>query len=163
MINNKLSIADQKQRIGDWKMNTIIEKGKNHALVSIVERKFKFTLLKKVMFKIITCLNKSTIDALELRKDKVLAITRDNGTEFAYHKKISEPLEPDFYCAHPYLLWERSDNKNTNNLARHYIKKDNGISYIVDVFLNLMANKLRTRPRKSLTYPNPKEILMSIN
>ena len=63
-------------------------------------------------------MSKSTIKALAPFKDQVLTITSDNGTEFAYHKQISQELESDFYFAHPYSSWERGLNENTNGLTR---------------------------------------------
>jgi IS30 family transposase len=34
--------------------------------------------------------------------NKVLSITADNGSEFAFHEKISNELNTEFYFAHPY-------------------------------------------------------------
>jgi len=36
------------ERIGDWEIDTIIGKNHQQAIVSIVERKSKFTFLRKV-------------------------------------------------------------------------------------------------------------------
>ena len=53
-------------------------------------------------------------------KDRVLALTADNGTEFADHQAVAGALGADFYFAHPYAGWERSTNENTNGLIRQY-------------------------------------------
>jgi IS30 family transposase len=57
-INERPSILDEKTRIGDWEIDTVI--GKNHklAIVSIVERKSKVTLLAKVSHKQLLRLHK---------------------------------------------------------------------------------------------------------
>jgi transposase, IS30 family len=48
MIDEGPGVVDEKSRIGDWEIDTIIGKNHKHAIVSIVERKSKFTILKKV-------------------------------------------------------------------------------------------------------------------
>ena len=72
MIDERPAIVDEKSRIGDWEIDTIIGKGQKQAIVSIVERKSKFTLLKKVKFKTADLVSRSTIEALQPFKDKVL-------------------------------------------------------------------------------------------
>jgi IS30 family transposase len=159
MIDERPSIVDEKQRIGDWEVDTIIGKGHKQAIVSIVERKSKFTILKKVQLKTADLVSKSTIEALMPYKDVVLTITSDNGTEFAYHKKIAKELETDFYFAHPYSSWERGLNENTNGLVRQYIKKGSDMSHVDEDLLVDISNKLNSRPRKTLNYLTPNEIL----
>lgn len=65
----------------------------------------------------------ATITILKPIADLVLTITGDNGSEFAYHEKISNELKTDFYFAHPYSSWERGLNENTIGLVRQYFKK----------------------------------------
>ena len=59
-------------------------------------------------------------------------ITSDNGSEFAFHEKISKELNTDFYFVHPYSSWERGLNENTNGLVRQYLKKGSSFSNITD-------------------------------
>ena len=46
-IKNAVSI-DERSRIGDWEIDTVIGKNHKQALVTIVERKSKFTVMKKL-------------------------------------------------------------------------------------------------------------------
>nr|AFT63974.1 integrase catalytic region [gamma proteobacterium D250] len=54
-IKNAISIeerpqgVDDKSRIGDWEIDTVIGKGHSSALVTIVDRKSKFTLSQQVV------------------------------------------------------------------------------------------------------------------
>jgi len=88
----------------------------------------------------------------------VLSITADNGSEFAYHEKISRELNTDFYFAHPYSSWERGLNENTNGLVRQYLKKGSSFTNITDVDLEIITEQLNNRPRKNLGYATPNEI-----
>lgn len=122
-IDERPKIIDEKARIGDWEIDTIIGKNRRHAVVSIVERKTKFTLLKKVNQKTAKNVSLATIDALKPYRNSVLSITADNGSEFAKHGEIAEQLNTDFFFAHPYSSWERGLNENTNGLVRQYLKR----------------------------------------
>lgn len=57
----------------------------------------------------------------------------DNGREFAYHEKISQELETEFYFSHPYFSWERGLNENTNGLIGQYLKKGSDVSHITEI------------------------------
>ena len=122
-IDERPSIVDKKTRIGDWEIDTIIGKNRKDSVVSIVERKSKFTLLKKIRARTAEQVTRVAIRALKPFLSHVHTITGDNGSEFAYHEKISEKLKADFYFAHPYSSWERGLNENTNGLVRQHLKK----------------------------------------
>ena len=88
----------------------------------------------------------------------VFTITSDNGFEFAYHEKISNQLNAEFYFAHPYSSWERGLNENTNGLIRQYFKKGSDFNNITEQDLQVIMDKLNNRPRKTLGYKTPNEI-----
>jgi len=143
-------IVDEKQRIGDWEIDTIIGKQHKQAIVTIVERLSKKTVLKKVKRKTAESVSNATISCLNPIADFVLTITGDNGGEFAYHEKIGKALGADFYFAHPYSSWERGLNENTNGLVRQYLKKGSDFSPVGDKELSVIMDKLNNRPRGSL-------------
>jgi len=161
VIDERPAIVDEKNRIGDWEIDTIIGKNRKQAVVTIVERKSKKAVLKKVEFKTAELVSNATISGLEPFSNLALTITSDNGSEFAYHEKIAEALEADFYFAHPYSSWERGLNENTNGLVRQYLKKGSDFSDIDDKSLAIIVNKLNNRPRKSLGYATPNEVFSS--
>src|SRR6185295_4806854 len=110
----------------------IIGKERRQAIVTIVERVSKKTVLKKVRAKSAELVTKATVDGLKKFSDLVFTITGDNGSEFANHESISKELNADFYFAHPYASWERGLNENTNGLIRQYLRKGCDFSDIND-------------------------------
>jgi len=64
MIDKRPKIVDKKQRIGDLEIDTVI--GKNHvgALVTVVDRKSKFTLIKNVESKQADVVTKALIEMI---------------------------------------------------------------------------------------------------
>ena len=160
-IDERPSIVDSKKRIGDWEIDTII--GKNHkgALLSIVERKSKFTLIAKLQEKSAEMAANAAIDLLKPFANKVLTITADNGKEFADHKHINKSLKADVYFAHPYHSWERGLCENTNGLIRQYFPKGSDFNPIKQKHVQMVMDRLNNRPRKLLGYRTPNEVFFN--
>ncbi|MES2218228.1 MAG: IS30 family transposase [Pseudomonadota bacterium] len=157
-INERPAVVDEKSRVGDWEIDTIIGKQQKQAVISIVERFSKKTILKKVSKKTAISVATATIEGLKLYTNSILSITSDNGSEFAYHEMISQELNTDFYFAHPYSSWQRGLNENTNGLVRQYLKKGSSFSEIENADLEIIMNDLNNRPRKRLGFATPNEI-----
>ncbi|GAW86379.1 hypothetical protein bplSymb_SCF02601P014 [Bathymodiolus platifrons methanotrophic gill symbiont] len=125
------------------------------ALVTIVDRVSKFTLIKNVDSKQSKVVTEATIMILKPYLDKTHTITADNGKEFAGHEKLAEQLETKVYFAHPYASWERGLNENTNGLIRQYFVKGSRFEEISGEEVEAVMNKLNHRPRKTLNYDTP--------
>lgn len=154
-IDERPKIVDEKSRIGDWEVDTVIGKGHKGALVTIVERVTKLTLVAHVQQKTASCVGHAMIKLLLPFKSNVCTITSDNGKEFAYHEQVSKIINSDFYFAHPYSSWERGLNENTNGLIRQYLPKKSCMKEISQENVNSIMEKLNSRPRKSLNFDTP--------
>jgi IS30 family transposase len=157
-IEERPVIVDQRQRIGDWEVDTIIGKGHRQAIVTLTERKSRFALLRKVERRKANLVSAAVIDLLQPVADRLHTITGDNGKEFAEHERIAQELEASFFFAHPYAAWERGANENMNGLVRQYIPKDRDLSSVTGEELLLIMNKLNHRPRKCLDFKTPFEV-----
>jgi len=159
-IEERPKIVDKKTRLGDWEIDTVI--GKNHkgALVTIVDRVSKFTVIAKVTSKQAEGVTKATIDLLSPHAAYLHTITADNGKEFSGHEKIAEALKTKVYFAHPYSSWERGLNENTNGLIRQYVPKGSSFDFVTNKTARKIMNRLNNRPRKSLNYRTPNEFLI---
>jgi transposase, IS30 family len=160
-IDERPAIVAKKTRIGDWEIDTVI--GQNHqgALVTIVDRVSKFTLIKKVDSKHAEVVTAATISLLQPYLDKTLTITADNGKEFSGHETIKEQLSANVYFAHPYCSWERGLNENTNGLIRQYFTKGSSFENITDDEVEAVMNKLNHRPRKTLKFKTPHTVFFA--
>ena len=123
-IEQRPAIVDARSRIGDWEADTIIGKNHRQAIVSMVERKTGYTLIRKVERKTAEAVTEATTRLLKPHRRRVHTITSDNGREFSGHEEISKQLDADFYFAHPFASWERGTNENTNGLIRQYFLKN---------------------------------------
>ena len=159
-IDKRPAIVEQRERIGDWEIDTVIGKDHKESLVTIVERKTNFTVIKHLKTKEAQEVTEATIKMLEPFKDKVKTITADNGREFAYHEKIATALSALFFFARPYHSWERGTNENTNGLIRQYFKKGTSFESITEEDVKEVQDKLNSRPRKKLGFKTPNEAFL---
>lgn len=159
-ISQRPAIVDQKARIGDLEIDTVI--GKNHkgALVTINDRKTGMVKISKVKGKNAQAVKMATLNLLS-DWGFVKTITSDNGKEFALYKDIEKELKIDFYFATPYHSWERGANENTNGLIRQYIPKKTDFETISDEYVKFVENELNNRPRKRHGFKSPKELFFN--
>lgn len=157
-IDLRPKIVEAKRRVGDWEADTIT--GKNHcqAILSLVERKTKLTLLKKLERATAEAVEQAMLELMLPLTNKVQTITSDNGREFANHQTISRKLQAGFYFAHPYHSWERGVNENTNGLVRQYFPKGSDFTDITDKEIALVMERLNNRPRKTLGFKTPSQL-----
>ena len=157
-IEHRPELVDQRTRIGDWEVDTIVGKNHHQAIVSLTERKSRFALLGKVNRRKADLVGDTVIDLLQPYSSSLHTITADNGKEFAHHERIARQLGVDFFFAHPYAAWERGANENMNGLVRQYIPKDRDFSSVTDQELKMILHRLNHRPRKCLDFCSPFEV-----
>ena len=112
MIDKRPNIVEKKSRIGDLEIDTVIGKNLVGILVTVVDRKSKFAIIKNVPSKEARLVTQALIEMLQPIKAITHTITSDNGKEFAYHKEVAAALDADFYFANPYHSWERGLNEH---------------------------------------------------
>ena len=156
-IDERPTIVDRQERIGDIEIDTVVGKNHQHALVTAVDRKTLYTWIGFVSTNDATSVGTSLIHLLEPFEDTIKTITADNGKEFAQHERVAKRLACDFYFAHPYSPWERGINENTNGLIRQYIRKGTSMAHVTDNLLEFIMERLNNRPRKKLGFKTPKE------
>lgn len=162
-INQRPAIVDKKIRLGDWEADTIIGAQHKGAILSLVDRKSKFTLLVNLASKTAEEVLRGIKIAFNKIPRKIIkTITFDNGKEFSWHEKIADILKAKCYFATPYHSWERGLNEHTNGLVRQYYPKGTDFSNLNDEETQWIEDKLNNRPRKVLNFRTPREVLMGI-
>jgi len=157
-IEERPSLVDDKIRIGDFEADTIIGKGRQGAIVTIVDRKSMYTKISIPVNKKSHIVANEIVRLLAPYKKKVHTVTTDNGLEFAQHQSISKKLKCDYYFCHPYSSWERGLNENINGLIRQYIPKGSSFEHITKNDIRRIEDRLNHRPRKSLDWRTPYEV-----
>ena len=162
-IEQRPAIVEERKRLGDWEADTVIGKKSPYALVTLVERKSRFTLLKKIDQRTAAATKMAIIQMLTPYKAKTLTITCDNGKEFADHQEFAKELDADVYFAHAYSSWERGSNENSNGLSRQYFPKGSDFSKITDDKVQFAEKRLNSRPRKCLDIRTPAMVFFELS
>ena len=159
-IDERPDVVERRNRIGDWEGDTVIGKGRKGALLTVVERKTLYTVIRRLTGKRADLLAEEAIKAMAEMKEKVKTITFDNGLEFSAHESIAEGLESDIYFAHPYASWERGINENTNGLIRQYFPKNTNFNEVTDEEVQFVMDRLNSRPRATRNFKSPNEMFL---
>lgn len=161
-IDDRPEVVEERSRIGDMEIDMVIGKGHQGGLVTIVDRKSRYTFIKRVSSKQAREVGDATIALLKPMGNRLMTITADNGKEFAQHQRVAKSLSAEYYFAHPYSSWERGTNENTNGLIRQYFPKRTNFLKVTDEEVAHVTNRLNHRPRKTLGYKTPFEVFYNL-
>jgi IS30 family transposase len=153
--------VEKRSQIGHWEGDTLIGKGHKQAIVSLVERKSGYAVLKKVTKKTSELVSSAIIKGLRPISDKVKTITFDNVLEFSQHAAIDKSLRSKSYFADPFSSWQRGSNENLNGLVRQYIPKNRPLSTVTHDELAMIQDRLNNRPRKRLGFKTPNGVFQA--
>lgn len=151
-----------RREIGHWEGDTILGKKGKSAILTLVERKTRFTYLFKLEDKRSYSVEEYLKKLFKRLPQKVFkSITFDNGKEFSRHKELEEKSSLSIYFSNPGSPSERGTNENTNGLLREYFPKGRELNNITSKELNDVFLEINSRPRKCLNYNTPLEIFTS--
>jgi len=156
-ISERPESIESRETFGHWEIDTVLGKGSRDCIVTLVERKTRYTLIGKLKARTVDQLNTRLLKIIKGHRKKIKTITADNGTEFHGYESIEKKTGVKFYFATPYHSWERGSNENTNGLIRQYLPKSKSMASVTQHQCNAIAAKLNTRPRKTLGFFTPEE------
>lgn len=162
-IKERPPIVEEKTRLGDWELDTMIGAEQSGVIVSMVERTSKLTMLVKISRRTAEDTEAALLKRFLPICEFVHTLTADNGKEFANHQNVGNTLDAKFYFATPYHSWERGLNEHTNGLVRQYFPKSYRFDQISDADLKKVEALLNNRPRKILNYSTPLEVFNQLS
>lgn len=142
---------------GHWEGDLVVGTQGNY-IATLVERKSRYVMLVKVPDRA------SAFDAIirhvrKLPSELRRSLTLDRGVEFFHHARFTLATDMKVYFCDPRSPWQRGSNENTNGLLRQYFPKGHDISVHSQAHLNRVARELNQRPRKTLGFHTPADIL----
>lgn len=79
--------------------------------------------------------------------------------ELAKHTEFTQATSVPVYFCDPQSPWQRGTNENTNALIRQYFPKKTCLAQHSQQTLISVSNQLNDRPRKTLKFKTPREII----
>ena len=149
---------------GFWEGDLIIGKANASQIATLVERTTRFTMLVRIPYD----RNAERVAKLLAMKMETLpelmrkSVTWDQGKEMARHADFSVSTGIDVYFCDPHSPWQRGTNENTNGLLRQYFPKGTDLSLHTQAYLDMVAEELNDRPRKTLGWQKPVEVFAEL-
>ena len=146
---------------GHWESDLIMGTGNRSAVATMVERTSRFVVLAKLNRPTEECAAQAiTREMSRMAPSLLKTMTHDQGSEMARHSEITAQTGMKIYFADPYSPWQRGSNENTNGLLRQYLPKGTDLSGVSQERLDEIADLLNTRPRQTLGWKFPVEVLV---
>ena len=144
---------------GHWE-GDLISGSKNSHIITLVERRSRFTALVKVPNReTVTVVKALTRQIRRLPMSLRRSLTWDRGNELSRHKSFTVATNVQVYFCDPHSPWQRGTNENTNRLLRQYFPKGTDLSQHTQAHLDRIALRLNQRPRETLGFRTPADKL----
>ena len=146
---------------GHWEGDLLLGGTGKGAVITLVERSSRYVLLAPLPGRHTAEIARMTLAEmiatlpLSLRK----SITWDRGSEMAQHAQFKTETGIQIYFCDPQSPWQRGTNENTNGLLRQYWPKGADLRALGQAECDDVALRLNTRPRKTLDWQTPAQVL----
>ena len=176
MISERPAEAEDRAVPGHWEGDLILGLGSS-AIGTLVERSSRFTMLlhlpplgrrngpRPKNGPALTGHGAETVrdaiaDAIRTLPEQLRrSLTWDQGAEMAQHAQLRIDTGLEIYFCDPQSPWQRGTNENTNGLLRQYFPKGTDLARHSADDLAAVTAALNTRPRKTLDWRTPAEVL----
>jgi IS30 family transposase len=152
--------ADGRKVPGHWEGDLVLGK-RPSAVLTLVERTSRAVLLVALPAGWRAEQVRPALTAAMGRLPRRLrrSLTWDHGKEMAEHARFTDDIGvPVFFCD-PRSPWQRASNENANGLVRQYLPRTADLRRFSQADLDRIAAELNGRPRQSLGFQTPSQIL----
>jgi len=147
---------------GHWEGDLIMGgAGTKSAIGTLVERTSRYVMLLHLPDGFgADAVQMAMVEAMSRLPDELRrTLTWDQGLEMTNHIQIAAATDLNIYFCDPHSPWQRGTNENTNGLLRQYFPKGADLNNFPPDYLEHVARKLNTRPRKTLGWKTPALVL----
>lgn len=155
-IDDRPAAADARAELGHWERDCVVGHVGGAALLTLVERRSRFSRLRAVAKLCTADVANATVDALRglVRK----TVTNDNGHEFGHDEALQRRLGIPIYFCDPSAPWQRGSIENLNGLIRQFVPKRAKIEALHPQLPQAIEDSLNHRSRKTLGFRTPHEV-----
>ena len=164
-ITKRSPEADDRAIPGHWEGDLVIGTGGKSALITLVERTSRYTLLGHLPTEHTSMTVIATIQQMvkDLNAEQLKTITWDQGVEMAETARVRIKDGCEVYFCDPHAPWQRPTNENTNGeIRRRFYKKGTDFAEVTPEHVAWVQDELNDTPRQVLGGATPREILQQI-
>jgi len=146
---------------GHWEGDLIFGKRGTSAIGTLVERHSRYVMLLHLPYgKTAEDVRRAlTKQIKQLPRQLRRSLTWDQGREMSEHVQFTIDTGVNVFFCNPHSPWQRGSNENTNGLLRQYFPRNEDLSKYSQADLNAVARELNGRPRQTLDWMKPCEVL----
>ena len=162
-IHDRPKVVEKKKRYGDWESDSMIFSKQKYCLSVQYERKSMLVRICKVDNKSADETYRALVQSIDsLPQYMFKTMTFDNGTEGVRHIDISREYDVKTFFCDPYCSWQKGGVENINKLIRQYLPRNIDLSKFSNKDIYNIQEKLNNRPRKSLNYKTPNQVIHKV-
>ena len=159
-IRHRPEEIEERLAPGHWEGDFIKGAFNRSAVGTLVERKTRYVVLCRMK----GCDASSALESFTRQMRHMPACVRetmtyDRGSEMARHEELARRLNMTIWFADPHAPWQRGSNENTNGLLRQFLPKGTDLGQVTQTQLNDIAELMNNRPRKTLDFKTPNEVM----
>jgi transposase, IS30 family len=157
-LDQRPAAANERTEIGHWERDCIVGKHGGAVLLTLVDRRSRYTRIRRVRRQSTEMVAAATRAALAPHRSVTKTLTNDNGREFGQEQSLQRQLGVPIYFTDPGAPWQRGSIENLNGLVRQYIPKRTRIETLPISVEDALEETLNHRPRKNLGFRTPYEV-----
>jgi len=168
-IEDRVPIAERpaqfsdRANAGNWEADTMQFAKYGQTVLTLHERSTRLTWMQRLPSKAAASVAQR-IEAFLAPLPQALrqSITFDNGTEFAHHHALRQPLGIQTFFCDPYSPWQKGGVENAIGRLRKRLPRKTDLATVSPRQLHQLAALYNHIPRKCLGYQTPAEVFSKV-
>lgn len=157
-IDQRPAYIDKRRQPGHWEGDLMLFAKYGQAVLVTHERRSRLLCVSRQPSKAAEPVVKKLTELFSpLPRSMRRSITFDNGTEFAYHRRLHKLSMRTFFCD-PHAPWQKGGIENAIGRMRRGLPRKTDLATLSDDRLLCLVRSYNHTPRKCLNYKTPAEV-----
>lgn len=162
-ISERPAQFSDRANAGHWEADTMLFAKYGQTVLTLHERSTRLTWMQRLPSKAAAPVAKRIESLLApLPQELRQSITFDNGTEFAHHHALRQPLGIQTFFCDPYSPWQKGGVENAIGRLRRRLPRKTDLATVSPRRLEQLTALYNHIPRKCLGYQTPAEAFSKV-